>query len=61
MSKLTSKQIEVLSCIFKGEKPYAIWRQTLNALLRKGLITSTVVGYSITADGIEAIKKEAAQ
>lgn len=61
MSKLTSKQIEVLSCVCKGEKPYAIWRQTLNALLRKGLITRTVVGYSITANGIDAIKQEAAQ
>ncbi|OBS89183.1 hypothetical protein AYL25_11870 [Enterobacter roggenkampii] len=61
MSKLTSKQIEVLLCVSKGEKPYAIWRPTLNALLRKGLITRTVVGYSITADGIDTIKQEAAQ
>lgn len=61
MSKLTAKQIEVLSCVSKGEKPYAMWRQTLNALLRKGLITRTVVGYSITANGIDAIKQEAAQ
>jgi hypothetical protein len=61
MSKLTSKQIEVLSCVLRGEKPYAIWRQTLKALLRKGLITSTVFGYSITSNGIEAIKREAAQ
>ena len=61
MSKLTAKQIEVLSFVNKGEKPYAIWRQTLNSLLRKGLITRTVVGYSITANGIDAIKQEAAQ
>jgi hypothetical protein len=61
MSKLTAKQIEVLSCVLKGEKPCAIWRQTLNALLRKGLLTRTVVGYSITANGIDAIKQEAAQ
>lgn len=61
MSKLTSKQVEVLSCVSKGGRPYAIWRQTLNALLRKGLITRTVVGYSITASGIDAIKQEAAQ
>lgn len=61
MSKLTPKQIEVLSCVRKGEKPYAMWRQTLNALLRKGLITRTVVGYSITANGIDAIKQETAQ
>lgn len=61
MSKLTAKQIEILSCVSKGKKPYAIWRQTLNALLRKGLITRTVVGYSITANGIDAIKQEAAQ
>lgn len=57
MSKLTAKQIEVLSCVSKGEKPYAIWRKTLDALLRKGLITRTVVGYSITANGIDAIKQ----
>ncbi|EPF0048525.1 hypothetical protein [Enterobacter hormaechei] len=61
MSKLTDKQIEVLSCVSKGQKPYAIWRKTLNALLRKGLITNTVCGYSITANGIAAIKQEAAQ
>ncbi|EAA9058604.1 hypothetical protein HAY23_003164 [Salmonella enterica] len=58
MSKLTAKQIEVLSCVNKGEKPYSIWRQTLNALLRKGLITRTIVGYSITSNGIDAIKRE---
>lgn len=61
MSKLTVKQIKVLSCIHKGEKPYAIWRQSLRALQRRGLITETMFGYSITASGIEAIKQEAAQ
>lgn len=61
MRKLTSKQIEVLWCVFKGEKPYAIWRPNLNALLRKGLITRTVVGYLITANGIDVIKQEAAK
>lgn len=57
MTKLTPKQIEVLSCVCNGGKTYAIWRQTLNALLRKGLITRTVVGYSITAKGIDAKEK----
>lgn len=58
MSKLTAKQIEVLSCVFEGQRPSAVWRQTLNVLLRKGLITRTIFGYSITASGIGAINQE---
>lgn len=57
MSELTEKQIEALSCIHNGQTPYAKWWQSLNALERKGLITWTDAGWSITANGVETIKR----
>ncbi|GKJ53290.1 hypothetical protein NUKP32_31960 [Klebsiella variicola] len=57
MKHLTEKQIEVLTCVHKGQKPHAMWHQSLDALQRNGLITKTVVGYSITANGIETINR----
>lgn len=57
MSDLTAKQVEVLCSIGKGEKPYAIWRQTLKALLRRGLISRTNAGYQVTENGITEINQ----
>lgn len=57
MSKLNTKQLEILSVIDSGERPYATWRQSLKALQRRGLITLTICGYSITATGLSALKQ----
>lgn len=58
MSKINTKQLEILSVIDSGERPCATCRQSLNALQRRGLITLTICGYSITAAGLSALKQE---
>lgn len=57
MSKLNTKQLGILSVIASGERPCATWRQSLNALQRRGLITLTRFGYSITAAGLSELKQ----
>lgn len=51
----TQRQLEALECVASGKKPLAIWRQSLNALMRQRLITLTVAGYSVTSKGLQVL------
>lgn len=55
---LTQRQIAALECVASGKKPLAIWRQSLNALMRKQLITLTMAGYSVTSKGLQVLAEK---